>query len=88
MGFLRPLESFMGIFQRLFRMFVSGLVIFFPVVSGGAPVCVCGEFVEFGSSLMRVIWHGVLPSYVTSHHRTILSSALFNWEHPRCVDLP
>ncbi len=56
----------MGIFQRLFRMFVSGLVIFFPVVCGGASVRACGEFVEFGSSLMRVIWHRVFPSQVTS----------------------
>ena len=43
MGFLRPLESFIGIFQRLFGMLVSGLVIFFAVVRGGSTVGVCGE---------------------------------------------
>jgi hypothetical protein len=37
-------------------MLVSGLVIFFPVVRGGSTVRVCGEFVEFGSSLVRVVW--------------------------------
>lgn len=59
MGFLRPLESFIGIFQRLFGMLVSGLVIFFSVVRGGSTVGVCGEFVVFGSSLVRLIWHSV-----------------------------
>jgi hypothetical protein len=59
MGFLRPLESFIGMFQRLFGMLVSGLVIFFSVMRGGSTVGVCGEFVVFGSSLVRVAWHGV-----------------------------
>ena len=36
---------------------MSGLVIFFPVVRGGSTVRVCSEFVEIGSSLVRVIWH-------------------------------
>jgi hypothetical protein len=40
-------------------MLVPGLVIFFPVVCGGGTVRVRGEFVEFGSSLVRVIWHSV-----------------------------
>jgi hypothetical protein len=59
MSFLRPLRSFIRIFQRLFGKLVSGLVIFFPVVRGGSTVRVCGEFVEFGSSLVRLIWHSV-----------------------------
>jgi hypothetical protein len=37
-------------------------VIFFPVVRRSNAVCVCGEFVEFSSSLMRVIWHSVSQS--------------------------
>jgi hypothetical protein len=57
MSFLRPLESFIGMFQCLPGMLVSGLMIFFPMVRGGGTVCVCGEFVEIGSSLVRVIWH-------------------------------
>jgi hypothetical protein len=59
MGFLRPLKGFIGMFQRLLGMLVSGLVIFFTVVCSGSTVRVCGEFVEFGSSLVRVVWHGV-----------------------------
>jgi hypothetical protein len=59
MGFLRPLESFIGIFQRLFGMLVSGLVIFFAVVRGGSTVGVCGEFMELGRPSVRVIWHSV-----------------------------
>jgi hypothetical protein len=51
-------------------MLVPGLVIFFPVVCGGGTVRVCGEFVEFGSSLMRVIWHSV-PSL--DFHSTVES---------------
>ena len=57
MSFLRPLESLIGMFQRLPGMLVSGLVIFFVVVCGGSAVCMCGKFVEFGSSSMRVLWH-------------------------------
>ena len=52
MSFLGCLESFIGMFKRLFGMLVSGLVIFFSVVHGGSTVRVCGEFVEFGSSLV------------------------------------
>ena len=59
MSFLRPLESFIGMFQGLSRMLLSGLVVFFPVVCGSGTVRVCGEFVEFSSSLVRVTWHGV-----------------------------
>lgn len=40
-------------------MLVSGLVIFFPVVRGGDTVRVCSQFVEFGSSLVRIVWHSV-----------------------------
>jgi hypothetical protein len=29
------------------------------VVRGGGTVRVCGEFVELGSSLVRLIWHSV-----------------------------
>jgi hypothetical protein len=59
MGFLRPLKGFIGMFQRLLGMLVSGLVILFTVVCGGSTVRVCGEFVELGSSLVRLIWHSV-----------------------------
>ncbi len=57
MRFLRPLESFIGMFHRLLGMFVPRLMIFFPVVRGGSAVRVCGKFVEFGGSLVRFIWH-------------------------------
>jgi len=69
MSFLRCLESFIGIFKRLFGMLVSGLVIFFPVVYGGGTVRVCGEFVEFGSSLVRVLWHNIF--HLRCHFRII-----------------
>ncbi len=57
MRFLRPLECLIGIFHGLFGMLVPGLVIFFPMVCGGSTVRVCGEFMELGSSLVRVIRH-------------------------------
>ena len=59
MSFLRPLESFIGMFQCLLGVFVSCLVIFFPVVRSGSTVRVRSEFVKFRSPLVRVIWHGV-----------------------------
>ena len=64
MRFLRPLESFMRMLQCLFGMLMPGLMIFLAVVRCSNAVCVCGEFVEFGSSLMRVIWHGFPILYV------------------------
>ena len=57
MSFLRQLESFVGMFQCLLRVLMSGLVILFSVVRGGGAVRVCGVFVKFGSSLVRVVWH-------------------------------
>jgi hypothetical protein len=77
MSFLRPLESFIGMLQCLFGMFVSSLVIFFPVVRGGSTVRVCGEFMELGSSLVRVIWHsvsyprGTTPSWNNPFFQTV-----------------
>src|ERR1700730_2720041 len=59
MSFLRPLESIIVLFQHLFGMLMSGLVIFFSMAYGGSTVRVCGEFMEFGSSLVRVIWHSL-----------------------------
>jgi len=57
MRFLRPMVGLIGMFQRLFRMLVSGLVVFFPMVRCRSTVRMCGEFVEFSSSLVRLIWH-------------------------------
>lgn len=41
-SFLRPLQSLIGVFQGVFRMLVSGLVIFFPMVRGGGTMPVRG----------------------------------------------
>jgi len=71
MSLLRPLESFIGMFQGLLGMLVSGLVIFFTVVCGGSTVRVCGEFVEFGGSLVRVIWHSVSLAWLPLDLRII-----------------
>jgi hypothetical protein len=80
MGFLRRLGSFIGVFQRLFGMLVSGLVIFFPVVRGSSSVRVCGEFMKFGSSLVRVIWHSASIPFSPLHLETYTASKLFNCE--------
>jgi hypothetical protein len=42
MSILRLLEGFIGVFQRLLGMLVSGLVVFFAVVRGGGAVGVGG----------------------------------------------
>lgn len=72
MGLLRPLERFVGVFQRLFRVFMPGQMIFFPVVRRRGSVRVRGKLVKFGSSLMRVIWHSnpqpsLIPLSALSH---------------------
>ena len=83
MGFLRPLECFIGVFQRLFGIFVSGLVIFFPVVHGGSTVGVCGEFMELGSLSVRVIWHSVSHPPMYSILKSFHFRKLSNCEHSR-----
>ena len=83
MSFLRPLRSFIRIFQRLFGMLVPGLVIFFPVVRGGSTVRVCGEFVELGSFLVRLIRHSVSNTLCPLQLRIFPFSKLFNYEHSR-----
>jgi hypothetical protein len=83
MSFLRPLESFIGMFHSLLGMLVSGLVIFFPVVRGGSMVGVRSKFVEFCSSLVRVIWHSVSHPRYPLYLGTIRFFKLFNWEHSR-----
>jgi len=63
MSFLRPLRSFIRVFQRLLGMFVPALMIAFPMLSGGSPVRVRRKLVELGSSLVRVKWHKILHSW-------------------------
>jgi len=81
MSFLRPLPSFIGMFQSLFGMLVSGLVIFFPVVGGGGTVRVRCEFVEFRSSLVRVIWHSDSRPPRAFQLRVFPFFELFNFVH-------
>ena len=83
MSFFRPLKGLIGMFHCLFGMPASDLVIFFPVVRGGSTARVCGEFVEFGSSLARVIWQSVSHPRSQLHLRTIPFPNLFNWGHLR-----
>jgi|SRR5579864_6069209 len=83
MSIFRPLHSLTRMFQRLFGMLVSGLVIFFPVVHGGSSMRVRGEFMEFGSSLVRIIWHSVSIPFSPLHLETYTASKLFNCEQSR-----
>jgi hypothetical protein len=69
--------------QRLFGMLVSGLMIFFPVVHRGSSVRVGREFVKFGSSLVRVVWHSVFHLRYSLHPKTIPFFTVFNIEHSR-----
>ena len=64
-------------------MLVSALVIFFPVVRGGSTVRVGSEFVELGSSLVRVIWHNASHPGGPLHLETIPFSKLYNIRHSR-----
>ena len=57
MSFLRQLESPGGMLQGLSGMFVTRQVIFFPMVHSSSTVSMGGEFVELGSSLVRIVWH-------------------------------
>lgn len=59
MSFLRQLEGLCGMFQCLPGMFLAGLVIFLSMVRCGSAVRVGGKFMEFGGSLVRIVWHGI-----------------------------
>jgi hypothetical protein len=59
MSLLRQLESLGGVFQCLPGMLLPGLVIFFSMMRRGSAVRVGGEFMEFGSSLVRIVRHWI-----------------------------
>jgi hypothetical protein len=65
-SFLRDQEGFVGIFHGLPRVFPPSLVISFSVARGGRSVRVCGKFVEFSGSLVRVTRHWSPPSSLVS----------------------
>jgi hypothetical protein len=88
MGIFGPLHGFAGVLQRLSGMLVPGQVIFFSVVRGGSAVRVRGELVEFGSSLMRVVWHSVSQLCYPLHPRAVPFFGLFNIGHSRRANLP
>jgi hypothetical protein len=71
MSFLRQLKSFVGMLQRLLGMLMSGLVIFLAVMRGRSAMRVGGEFMEFCSALVRVIWHNASRPGCLTHSRTI-----------------
>jgi len=57
MSFLRLLVSPGRVLHRLSGVLVRGLVILFAVMHGSGAVSMCGEFVKFRGSLVRVFWH-------------------------------
>ncbi len=83
MSIFRPLHGFTRILQCLFRMLVSGLVLFFPVVYRGSSVRVRGEFVEFGSSQVRVVWHSAFQLCYPLHNKTTAFFRVCNIEQSR-----
>lgn len=44
--------------MRLFGEFMSCAMVSFAVRSGGSGMGVGGKVVEFGSSIVRALWHG------------------------------
>ena len=64
-------------------MLVGGLVILFLVMCGGSAVRVRGEFVELGSSLVRVMGHSDSYSRLSLYLGGFPFFRLFNKEHPR-----
>ena len=70
MSFLRVPKSFGRVFHRLLGMFVARLMILFAMMRRGSTVSVCGKFVEFRGSLMRIVWH-TLPLSIWCHQASI-----------------
>ena len=69
--------------QRLLGMLMSGQMIFLAVMRGRSAMRVGGEFMEFCSSLVRVIWHSVSIPFSPLHLETSTASKLFNSEQSR-----
>ena len=88
MSVFRPLHGFTRMLQRLSGMLVPGQVIFFSMMRGGSSVRVRGEFVEFGSSLVRIVWHSIFRLRNSLHPKTVLFFTLFNIGHFSEVSLP
>ena len=62
-------------------MLVAGLVILFPVVNNRGSMRVCGKFVKFSSSLMRVVWRSDPHTRGLLHSRLIRLLALSHRGH-------
>lgn len=67
--------------QSLPGVLVPGQMVFFFVVRCRSAVRVRGELVKLGSSLVRVVWHGVSGLRSTAKLRTILFVKLSNKRH-------
>jgi hypothetical protein len=83
MSFLRGLQGFVGMFQGLLGMFMSGQMIFFPVVHSSGTVRVGREFMELRRSLMRVIGHSDFRPCMPRHAKTIPFLKLSKKGHSR-----
>jgi hypothetical protein len=55
MGRLCQFESFGGVLQSLFRVFMSGLMIALSMMLHRGAVSVCRELVKFGGFSMRIV---------------------------------
>jgi hypothetical protein len=78
---LRGFVSFGGMFHGLLGMFVASLVVTFIVMRGSGAVSVCGEIMELGRSLVRLVWHDRssifrLTSFPGSTSRKTLATTL------------
>jgi hypothetical protein len=61
-SFLGGLVGLGGVFHRLPRVLVSGLVVFLAVMRGGDTMSVRGKFVQLRSSDVRILWHEFSPT--------------------------
>jgi hypothetical protein len=76
-GFLRQVEGFICMFHCLLGVLVSRLVVFFAVMHSGGPVRMCGQVVEFSSSLVCIVRH---------LNRLWFGFALLGWQFQDCRD--
>lgn len=53
----RSLMSFNGELHGLLGMFVTGQMVFFPMMNSGGPMGLGRAFMKFSSSNMRFVWH-------------------------------
>jgi hypothetical protein len=75
--FQRLLMCLRGMFHRLFRVLLAGLMLFLAMMGRCSPVCVCSLLVWFCRSLVRVMSHSVSSKLLSNAVNPVYAPGLY-----------